>query len=215
MYGVMLVISLVFLVISILVVVTAFERDQPATVLVGVVGLLVAASGLCLFSGVGLFYQARPVPRSNSQASLMWGPTPLMRAAIAAILVALSTTVVTFTITPDNGTVPDALLILAIALTVLLCFMGGRALVARLEANAWGIRCTTPLTTVRLPWGDLRSLEPRGTSTFSQRIVAVSKNGRRKLLWVFDPRVPVDPSVARLLVAELAAVRRSTARPDA
>ena len=122
MYGVMLAIALVLLVISILMVVTAFERDQPATVLVGVISVLVAAGSLSLYSSVGLFYQARPVPRSDGQASLMWGPTPLMRAAIAVILVTLGTAVVALTVTPDNGTIPDALLILAIAVTVLLCF---------------------------------------------------------------------------------------------
>ena len=139
----------------------------------------------------------------------------MMRAAIAVILVTLGTAVVAFTVTPDNGTVPDDLLRLAIAVTVLLCFYGGRALVARLEANGWGIRCTTPFTTVRLPWGEVRSLEPRGSSTFSQRIVAVSEDGRQRMLWVFDPRVPVGPDAARLLVAELEAVRRLAARPGA
>jgi hypothetical protein len=118
-------------------------------------------------------------------------------------------------ITPDNGTVPDALLMVAIAATVLLCFMGGRTLVARLEANAWGIRCTNPFTTVRLPWGEVGSLEPRGSSTFSQRIVAISEDGRRRMLWVCDPRVSVGPDAARSLVAELEEVRKLAMRTDA
>lgn len=215
MYGVMLAIALVLLVIGILLVMTAFERDQPATVLVGVVSLLAGIGSLTLYSGVGLFYQARPVARPYGQASLTWGPTPFMRAAIAVLLVTLSATTVAFTITPDNGTVPQALRLLAIAVAVLTCFIGARALVARLEANGWGIRCTNPFATVRLPWGDVRSLEPRGSSTFSQRIVAVSGDARHRMLWVFDPRVPVGPDAARLLVDELETVRRLAARPDA
>jgi len=37
-----------------------------------------------------------------------------------------------------------------------------RALVARFEADSWGIRCTNPFTNVRIPWSDMESLEPRG-----------------------------------------------------
>jgi hypothetical protein len=42
----------------------------------------------------------------------------------------------------------------------------------------------------------------------SQRIVAVTP-GRDQMLWVWDPRVPVSRDAARLLVAELEAVRHS------
>jgi hypothetical protein len=213
--GVWLAIALVLFVISIRLVVMAFEQDQPATVLVGVVSMLVGAGSLCVFAGVGLFYQARPVPRSNSQASLTWGPTPLVRVATAVILVTVSTSVIALTIGFDDGTVPDTTLTVAIPLTVLLCFIGGRGLVARLEANAWGIRCTTPFTTIRLPWGDVRALELRGSSKFSQRIVVVSEDGRSRMLWVFDLRIPAGPDAPHLLVTELETVRRLAARPGA
>jgi hypothetical protein len=33
------------------------------------------------------------------------------------------------------------------------------------------------------------------------------------MLWVWDPRVPVSPDAARLLVAELEAVRQSATTP--
>jgi hypothetical protein len=41
----------------------------------------------------------------------------------------------------------------------------------------------------------------------SQRIVAVTQE-RQRMLWVWDPRVPVSRDAARLLVAELEAVRQ-------
>jgi Bacterial PH domain len=213
-YRVRLAVALVLMAISILEVVVTFKLDQPATVLVGVVSMLVGAGSLCVFAGVGLFYQARPVTRSNSQASLMWCPTPLVRVVTAVMLVSVSTSVIAFTIGFD-GTIPDTILIVAIPLTVLLCFIGGRGLVARLEANAWGITCTTPFTTIRLPWDDVRALELRGSSKYSQRIVVVSEDGHSRMLWVFDLRIPVGPDAPHLLVAELEAVRRLAAQPGA
>lgn len=93
--------------------------------------------------------------------------------------------------------------------------VAARLLVARFEADAWGIRCTNPTTTVRIPWGDLQSLEPRGESVLAQRIIVVTKQRRARMLWTFDPRVPVCRDTGRLLVAELEAVRRSAAGPGA
>ena len=92
-------------------------------------------------------------------------------------------------------------------------FVSSRIPIARLEADSWGIRCTTPLTTVRIPWSDLRSLEVRGRSASTQRVVAVTKQGRERILRVWDPRLPVTRDVARTLVAELEAVWRSTTTP--
>ena len=91
--------------------------------------------------------------------------------------------------------------------------VGARALVMRLEADHWGIRCTNPLTAVRIPWSDVESLEPRGKSVLAQRIVAVTKGGRERMLWVFDPRIPASREAARLLVAELDAVWQLAAMP--
>jgi hypothetical protein len=101
--------------------------------------------------------------------------------------------------------------------SLFLWFVGCRIPIARLEANGWGIRCTTPLTTVRIPWSDLRSLEVRGGSGSTQRVVAVTKRGRERVLRVWDPRLPVTRDVARDLVADLRAVRQSatTPHPDA
>jgi hypothetical protein len=59
-------------------------------------------------------------------------------------------------------------------------------------------------------------LEPRGKSILAQRIVAVAKHGRERMLWVFDPRIPASRETARVLVAELEAVWQLAAmrRPD-
>jgi hypothetical protein len=70
-----------------------------------------------------------------------------------------------------------------------------------------------PLTTVRIPWNDLRSLEVRGQPV--QRVVAVTEGGRERTLRFWDPRVPVTRDVARILVAELEAVRQSAMTPHA
>jgi hypothetical protein len=93
--------------------------------------------------------------------------------------------------------------------------LGVRLLFAHLQADYWGIRWTNSISTVRIPWSDVRSLEPRGTSAFTQRIVVITEQGRERGLWVVDHRVPVSRDTARLLVTELEAVRQTTARPDA
>ena len=51
-----------------------------------------------------------------------------------------------------------------------------------------------------------------GESARAQRIVAITKQGRERMLWVFDLRVPVSRDAAQVLVAELEAVRRSAPR---
>ena len=102
----------------------------------------------------------------------------------------------------------------SIALAAIVPWLYGiRLLVARLEADHWGIRFTSLLTTVRIPWSEVRSLEPRGTSAFTQRIAVITQPRHARLLWVVDPRVPVSRDTARLLVAELETVRRSTTLP--
>ena len=104
-------------------------------------------------------------------------------------------------------------LVISAGVGVLITWLIGlRFLVARLEADDWGIRCTNPLTTVRLPWGEVRSLEPRGRTILSRRIVAITQ-GRERILGVCDPRVPISRDAAGLLVAELEAVRQSATTP--
>jgi hypothetical protein len=131
----------------------------------------------------------------------------VFRIAVVICVVAFSTTFVALVTIPAIWRVPLPLVISGVAVLIS-WVIGLRLPVARLEADDWGIRCTNPFTTVRLPWSEVRSLEPRGRSMFSQRIVAVTQ-GRDQMLWVWDPRVPVNRDAARLLVAELEAVRQS------
>jgi hypothetical protein len=109
---------------------------------------------------------------------------------------------------------PMALLLPALAAFIVVWSLGAETLVARLEADRWGVRWTTFLTTVGFPWGDVRSLEPRGTSAFSRRIVAVPEQGHERMLWVWDTRVRMNQDAAQLLIAELEAVRWLAAQPD-
>jgi len=51
---------------------------------------------------------------------------------------------------------------------------------------------------------------------FAQRIVAVTRHGGERMLWVFDPRIPASRDTAQLLVAELETVWQLAVprRPD-
>jgi Bacterial PH domain len=212
LYGSGFLISLVLIAVSVGLVVMAVTRDAPLELLVSSLGLLVFAGAISLFTGAAVFYQARPLPRSPVRGSVVWDPPPVSRAAIVVMLVAVTTITVAFT---TVGPTPMEFLLIGTALLITWS-VGARALVARFEADRWGIRCTNPFTTVRIPWSDVESLEPRGKSILAQRVVAVTKHGRERMLWVFDPRIPASTEAARLVVAELEAVWQlaATRRPD-
>jgi hypothetical protein len=212
LYGSEFLISLVLIAISIGLVLMAATRDAPLGLLVVCIGLVVLTCGMSLFTGAAVFYQARSVPRSPVGESVVWHAPPEVRAAIVVMLLAGTTIIVA--ITTVDPTLMGFLLFgtpLLIALSA-----AARALVARFEADSWGIRCTNPFTNVRIPWSDMESLEPRGKSIFAQRIVAVTKHGGERMLWVFDPRIPASRDTAQLLVAELETVWQLAVprRPD-
>ena len=190
----------------------AVEKNPPRTLVVAAAALVVGIGGNILYTGVGLYYQARPAPVSTVRDSLVWRPPLVSRIAGVIIVVAYSTTFVALATMPVIWKAALPLVISAGVAVLITWFISLRLLVARLEADRWGIRCTNPLSTVRLPWGEIRSLEPRGRSMLSRRIVAVTQR-RERMLWVWDPRVPVSRDAARLLVAELEAVRTSATTP--
>jgi hypothetical protein len=186
----------------------AVEKDLSPTLVVAAAALVVGIGGCMVYAGAGLYYQARPVPLSTVRDSLVWRPPLVFRIAGVIVVVTFSTTFVALATIPIIWKVPLPLVISAGVGVLITWFISLRLLVARLEADRWGIRCTNPLSTVRLPWGEIRSLEPRGRSMLTRRIVPITQ-GRERMLWVWDPRVPVSPDATRLLVAELEAVRRS------
>jgi hypothetical protein len=208
LYGVLFASGLVLCALSLAAVWIVVERDGRLTAPFLILGAIFTVIGATALAGTLLSYQARPSPRPPVGSELVWRPTAAVRAEVLLTLVGLTMASV------SAATVGETPIVIA---AIVAWLFGIRMLFARLEADRWGIRCTNPLTTVRLPWSDVRSLEPRGTSALSQRIVAVTEQGGRdRMLWVVDPRVPVSRDTARLLVAELETVRRSatTTHPD-
>lgn len=199
LYGVLLAVGLVLLALWLAFVWVAVARDEPWATLVAALGAVLAVSGATAMAGTCLSYQVRPKPRPPVGPALVWRPTPAIRAEMVLSLAGLTMVAV------SAATVGEWLIVFAAIVLLLLVI---RISLARLEADRWGIRCTNAWSTVRLPWSDVRSLEPRGPSSFSQRIVAITEQGHRRTLQVYDPRVPVARDVGRLLMAELEAVRR-------
>jgi hypothetical protein len=205
LFGVLLAVGLVLVSLWLAVVWVAVARDERSATLAAALGALLGVSGATAMAGTCLSYQVRPKPQPPVGPSLVWRPTPAVRAEMVLTLAGLTMVAV------SAATVGESLIVFA---TIVLLLLGIRIPLARLEADRWGIRCSNPWSTVRLPWSEVRSLEPRGPSSFSQRIVAITEQGYRRTLWVYDPRVPVSRDVGRLLVAELEAVRRmSDPRP--
>lgn len=193
---------------SVYLMITAIEKDAPRALVVAAAAMVAGIGGCILYAGAGLYYQAWPVPLTKVGDSLAWRPPVVFRIAAVICVVAFSTVFVALVTMPAIWRVPLPLVISAGVAVLITWLVGLRLPVARLEADDWGIRCTNPFTTVRLPWSEVQTLEARGRSVFSQRIVAVTQ-GRDQMLWVWDPRVPVNRDAARLLVAELEAVRQS------
>jgi hypothetical protein len=209
LWGALFVISLPLLPLSVNLIATALERNAPPGILVSTVALVPGAIAICALTGASVFYQARPVPRPLVSTSLVWGLPLVWRAALVVIFVSLGTIFVGIA---SVGPRPIDLIVMGV-LFLLALLLGGRLLVARFEADRWGIRCTNPFTTIRIPWSEVQSLEPRGEAALAQRIVAVTGLGRKRMLWVVDPRVPISRDTARLQVAELEAVRRGATTP--
>ena len=126
---------------------------------------------------------------------------------VAMVVIAVSIGIITAAVA-TVGLRIEVLLVLGVVFLATV-FVTSRFLVLRLEANPWGITCAGPWRTVRIPWSVVRSVEPRGSSTLAQRVDLITEQGRGRRIWMLDPRFPINRDSARLLVAELEAVRRS------
>jgi hypothetical protein len=209
LYGAEFVVALALFAKSIGLVILAAARNAPTGVLVATVAFLLGTGAFCVWTGAAVFYQVRPGPRSLGGRSVVWAPPLVMRVATVVIVVSLGTITAAVAIMRPPPTVLLGLGMAFLAMTLI----ASRFLVARFEADHWGITCTNPLTTVRIPWSAVRSPEPRGNSALVQRVVVVTNQGREPFLWVVDPRVPISRDTARLLVADLEAVWRSATSP--
>jgi hypothetical protein len=204
LWGVLFASGLVVVALWLVAVWIVAAKDGRLTATFLALGALLTSIGITAVAGTCLWYQARPSPPPPVGSALVWRPTAAVRAEIALTLVGI-------TMVGVSAAIVGATPIVIAAILPLLFFI--RALFARLEADRWGIRCTNPLTTVCIPWSDVRSLEPHGTSVLRQGIVAVTEQGRERPLWVYDPRSPFSRDRSRLRVAELEAVRRSATTP--
>jgi hypothetical protein len=203
LYGVLLAASLPIAVMSILATWMSVQRDYRIACIVGAAVLIPGSAGLVLMAGGGLRHQLRPLPRQPVGDSLRWRASPIMRSGVVLAASGLTVSVAVFEFVRRVSFGPGVWIGLALLWLVEL-----KLLTARLDADATGVRCTNPLRIVRIRWDELERLEARGDSTFGQRIVAVTADGRERMLCVFDPRVPLAPGSARMLVDELETVRR-------
>jgi hypothetical protein len=196
--------SLLMMAIAIGLLIILVANDCPVGIVVSAIGLIVLLGGSILYNGVYVVYQARPVPLRSARESLVWQPPPILRAAIVTSAIGAVTSVAGYM---TIG--PSPLVVLLLGTILLGACLVTLTIFMRLEADHDGIRYKNPLATVRLRWSDVESLESRGGSVLTQRIVAVTKRGRERMLWIFDPRIPHTRDAGRLLVVELEAVRRS------
>jgi len=129
-------------------------------------------------------------------------PPPVMRVSIVVIAASLGAiTVAVATASPPLSWV----MFMGVAFLTL-AVIASRFRVLRFEANEWGIRFTNPVGRISLPWSRVVALRIRGKL---QRIVLVTEDQRERMLWTIDPRLPFNRDSARVLVAEVDAIRQS------
>jgi len=203
LYGALLAASLPIAVMSIWGTWVSVQRDYRIACIVGAAVLIPGSAGLMLIVGGALRHQLRPMARQPVGDSLCWRPSPVMRSGVVLAAFGLTASIAAFEFVRQAPIGPGVWIGLA-----LLWLIGLKLLTARLEADDTGVRCTNPFRVVRIRWDELEGLEARGDSAFGQRIIAVTADDRERMLWVFDPRVPVAPGSARMLVDELETVRR-------
>jgi hypothetical protein len=207
LYGLLVAATMLFLGLAFVVTWLSIEREYRTACIVSVAATIPASLGLLVLGSTALRHQVRPMPRPLVRDRVRWAPTLGIRLGVGATLAGLTTSIAALAVVRPMG--PGWWIGLAFVWLV-----GLRLVTARLIADREGIRCSVPLGELRLRWDEIERLEARGTSTFGQRIVAVTVDGRERMLWVFDSRVPVAPTAADLLLGELETVRRHARSAD-
>jgi hypothetical protein len=187
----------------------ATSRDAPSGIIAAAISLIIGTSAFCAWIGSAFIYQARARWSALlGRGSVILAPPPVMRVSIVVIAASLGAiTVAVATASPPLSWV----MFMGVAFLTL-AVIASRFRVLRFEANEWGIRCTNPVGRISLPWSRVVALRIRGKL---QRIVLVTEDQRERMLWTIDPRLPFNRDSARVLVAEVDAIRQSAEKPGA
>jgi hypothetical protein len=135
LFGVLLAVGLVLVSLWLAVVWVAVARDERSATLAAALGALLGVSGATAMAGTCLSYQVRPKPQPPVGPSLVWRPTPAVRAEMVLTLAGLTMVAV------SAATVGESLIVFA---TIVLLLLGIRIPLARLEADRWGSGVRTP-----------------------------------------------------------------------
>jgi hypothetical protein len=201
LYGILVAFGVVILALAVFATWLSIEREFRTACVVSAAAMLPTSLGLLSLAWTGLRHQLWPSARPAVVDRLRWAPTAGIRIGFVVTLLGLTSSMVAWTFVRPMG--PAWWIGLAF-----LWLTGLRLCTARLVADRAGIRGSTPLGELRLRWDEIDRLEARGTTTFGQRIVATLTSGRERMLWVFDPRVPVAATSSTLLLGDLETVRR-------
>jgi hypothetical protein len=79
----------------------------------------------------------------------------------------------------------------------------------RFVADGWGLRWANPLwpSATQLPWEGIARIELRGSRLLSMRMVVITNDGRSRLVWAFDPRIPISLVSFRTIFDEVVGLR--------
>jgi hypothetical protein len=151
LYGTLLAGGIVLVALGIGVVWMFVATNRPPAEVVGAVGALSGAVGASVVAAASLFHQARPSPRPPVGETMVWRPTLAVGAGAVVSAIGFGTAgiaVGTFGRTTSGplsaGIGPFALWFVATFGSLFMWFVAWRIPIARLEADRWGIRCTSP-----------------------------------------------------------------------
>jgi hypothetical protein len=79
----------------------------------------------------------------------------------------------------------------------------------RFVADDWGLRWANPFcpSATQLPWEAIARIELRGSRLLSMRVVAITNDGRSRLVWAIDPSIPVSTRSIQTIFDEIVGLR--------
>jgi hypothetical protein len=101
-----------------------------------------------------------------------------------------------------------ALLLTLVVLAVLL-LAALRLVRIRFVADRSGLAWDHPFRPIRIEiaWGEVERIELRGRRLITQRLVVITRDGRERIAWAYDPSIAISTEAARALLAEIEAIR--------
>jgi hypothetical protein len=184
----------------------------PVKVLLPLGAALIAIGGLCYMALCARLQGNGLLPRPR-HGVLALGPTRSISISLVLGCVGVWIFVVGMLVDLYSGKTPRmGFLVFALTLYAALVWTGYvflRLSRLRFVADGWGLRWANPFwpSATQLPWEGIARIELRGSRLLSMRMVVITNDGRSRLVWAFDPTIPISRASFRTVFDEVVGLR--------